>query len=98
MILSHAVDEEEDFEPVQKKPRLDSDTEHDGMCLISNLHVTWLSGNSFQYSHHCFTLQLKKLMSWSLSLQEKNLDLILTETQPWGLVYSQVERALHYLM
>ena len=31
MILSHAVDEVEDFEPVQKKPQLDSDTEHDGM-------------------------------------------------------------------
>ena len=35
MILSHAVDEEEDFEPVQKKPRLDSDTEHDGITCIS---------------------------------------------------------------
>ena len=29
-ILSHAVDEVEDFEPVQKKPQLDSDTENDG--------------------------------------------------------------------
>ena len=34
MILSHAVDEVEDFEPVQKKPRLDSDTDHDGMWSV----------------------------------------------------------------
>ena len=42
IILSHAVGEVEDFEPVQKKPRLDSDTENDGMCLIPNLHASWL--------------------------------------------------------
>ena len=35
-ILSHAVDEVEDF---QKKPQLDSDTEADGMCLTTNLHA-----------------------------------------------------------
>ena len=40
MVLSHAVDEVEDFEPVQNKPQLDGDTEHDSMCLISNLHVS----------------------------------------------------------
>ena len=42
MILSHAVDKVEEFEPVQKKPRLDSDTEHDGMWVLSNLHVSLL--------------------------------------------------------
>ena len=35
-ILSHAVDEVEDF---QKKPQLDSDTEADGMCFTTNLHA-----------------------------------------------------------
>ena len=38
MILSHAVDEVEDFEPVQKKPQLDIDKEPDGMCLISGYY------------------------------------------------------------
>ena len=35
-ILSHVVDEVEDF---QKKPQLDSDKEADGMCLTTNLHA-----------------------------------------------------------
>ena len=56
MILSHAVDEVEDFEPVQKKPRLDSDTEHDGICLISNLHVSWLLATNALCYNCCFTL------------------------------------------
>ena len=33
------VDDVEAFEPVQKKPRLDIDTECDGMRLITNLSV-----------------------------------------------------------
>ena len=50
MIFSHAVDEVEDFEPVQKKPRLDSDTEHDCMWLLSNLHVSLLLATLWQCS------------------------------------------------
>ena len=38
--FSHAVDEVEDFKSVQRKPQLDSDTEADGMWLLSNLHAT----------------------------------------------------------
>ena len=56
MIFSHAVDEVEDFEPVQKKPRLDSDTEHDGIYLISNLHVSWLLATNALWYNCCFTL------------------------------------------
>ena len=48
-ILLYAVDEVEDFEPVQKKPRLDSDAEH-GVCLISNLHASWLLATLWQWS------------------------------------------------
>ena len=41
IILSHVVDEvQEDFEPVERKPQLDSDTEADGTCLTSNLPAT----------------------------------------------------------
>ena len=40
MILSRAVDEVEDLEPVERKPQLDSDTEADGMWLLCNLHAT----------------------------------------------------------
>ena len=100
-LLSHADDEVEDFEPVQKKPQLDSDTEHNGMCLISNLHMSWATSYSVEMVSSiicCFTLQLKRLMPLSLSQQEKNLNMILTKTQPWDSVYSQVEIALHYLM
>ena len=95
MILSYAVDEvQEDFEPVERKPQLDSDTEADGTCLTSNLPATvWQCSPAPQYNG-CFTLQLKKLMSLSLSWQE---NLILTETQPWASVYLQVEGALHSL-
>ena len=101
MTLSLAVDEVEDFEPVQNKPQLDSVTEADGTCLISNLHMSWLIATLWQCSpvYSYLTLQLKKLMSLNLSQQEKkNLNMILTETQPWDSVYTQVERALHYLM
>ena len=42
MTLSHAVDEVEDFEPVQNKPQLECDTEADGMCLMSKLHMSLL--------------------------------------------------------
>ena len=100
IILSHAVDEIEDFEPVQNKPQLECNTESDGMCLIPNLHASWLLATLWQYAlqhNHCFTLQFKELMSLSLSQRHKNLGLLLTETQPWGSVYSQVERAPHYL-
>ena len=38
--ISRAVDEVEDFEPVQQKPQLESDTESDGTC--TNLHASWL--------------------------------------------------------
>ena len=101
MICSRAVDEVEDFEPVQKKPQLDTDTQPDGMWLISNLYASWLVATLWQCSQYncCFTLQLKKLMSLNLSWEEKkNLNMILTETQPWDSVYSQLERPLHYLM
>ena len=37
----------EAFEPVQKKPRLDTVTEYDGLCMISNLSI---SGITNQYS------------------------------------------------
>ena len=50
LILSHAVDEVEDFEPVRKKPQLDTDTEHDGVCLISDLHASWLLATLWQCS------------------------------------------------
>ena len=97
MIFSYAVDEVEDFEPVQNRPQLDSDTESDGMCLTSNRHAMLWQCSPAPHYNCCFTLQLKKVMSLSLSQQEKNLNLISTETQPWDSVYSQVERALHYL-
>ena len=50
LTLSHAVDEVEDFEPVQNKPQLDSDREADGMCLISNLRMSWLIATLWQCS------------------------------------------------
>ena len=50
LTLSHAVDEVEDFEPVQNKPQLECDTEADGMCLVSNLHVSWLLATLWQCS------------------------------------------------
>ena len=63
MILSHAVDEVEDFEPVQKKPQLDSDAEPDGMCLTSNLHASWLllCGNALQCIHSLFYITVEEV-------------------------------------
>ena len=50
MTLSRAVDEIEDFEPEQNKPQLECDTEADGTCLISKLHVSWLIATLWQCS------------------------------------------------
>ena len=50
LTLSHAVDEVEDFKPVQNKPQLECDTEADGMCLISKLHMSWLIATLWQCS------------------------------------------------
>ena len=84
--LSHAVDEVEDFEPVQKKPQLESDTEADGMCLISNLYASWLLACSpVQCIHSSFYIAVEEVDGIELEPAPKKMQLDFDRDSAMGL-------------
>ena len=83
-------------EEVGEKVQLDSETESvsDGMCLILNVLVCIT--HAVCIVMHCSIVSQLRISRF-MNRWERSCNLILTETHPWGLVYSQVKRALYYL-